>query len=420
LRDYDTGEDLVTLATKKWEPLKGIRVLDLTHVIAGPTATQLLADMGAEVIKVERPGTGDTARENAFLGPSMFVATNRNKKSVAIDLTKPAGQELLMRLAAESDVLVENMAPGDAEKFGIAYQRLIQTNPRLVYCSIESFGEGPYERLPAFDPTVEAMTGLMSVTGFPPDKYARVGSSVLDTVAGALASTAIIAALYGTESGHAGFRVKVSLGDVGLFATSYWLPYYKRYGKIPLPVGSGLQTHAPYQLFKTKNGRLYVTVTNDNQWKRFCEALGFADLLADERYKTTESRTKRKTDLEGELAARFASLDTRAAFKKLLAAKVPAGPFYTMKEVFEDPHFRQRGIFRECELDGEKWWVASSPINVERSPANAPPDKLPGLGEHTVDVLSTILGMTTKEIDFLRKEKIIGTSPGKPGMVQKA
>lgn len=403
--------------TAKWEPLKGIRVVDLTHVIAGPTATQLLADMGAEVIKVERPGVGDTARENAFLGPSMFVATNRNKKSVAIDLTKPAGQELIMKLARESDVLVENMAPGEAEKFGITFERLTSSNPRLVYCSIESFGEGPYERLPAFDPVVEAMTGLMSVTGFPPNQYARIGSSVLDTVAGTLAATAIIAALFRTASSQDGLRVKVSLGDVGVFAMSYWIPYYKMYGEVPLPVGSGLQTHAPYQLFRTKDGRLYVTVTNNNQWRRFCDALGFADLLADERYKTTESRTKRKIELEGELATRFSSLDTGATFEKLLAARVPAGPLYTVKEVFEDPHFQQRGIFRECEFDDQKYWVAGSPINVERVPKNSAPDKLPGVGEHTIEVLSMVVGLSTKEIDLLRKEKVIGTRPGKLGVM---
>lgn len=408
----------MTSTATKWQPLKGIRVVDLTHVIAGPTATQILADLGAEIIKVERPGIGDTARENAFLGPSMFVATNRNKKSIAIDLTKLAGQEVLMKLVGESDVLVENMAPGDAVKFGITFERLIQANPRLVYASIESFGEGPYEKLPAFDPVVEAMTGLMSVTGFPPDHYARVGSSVLDTVAGAIASAAIIAALYGTHSGQGGFRVKVSLGDVGLFATSYWLPYYKRYGKVPLPVGSGLQTHAPYQLFKTKNGHIYVTVTNDNQWKRFCDALGFADLHADEKYKTTESRTQRKTELEAELANRFASFDTKGAFEKLLAARVPAGPLYTMKEIFEDPHFKQRGILRKCVLDGEKYWVAASPINVEKEPENAAPDRLPVLGADTVEVLSSIVGLSTREINLLSKENIIGTCAEKPGIVK--
>ena len=408
----------MTSTVVKWEPLKGIRVVDLTHVIAGPTATQLLSDLGAEVIKVERPGVGDTARENAFLGPSMFVATNRNKKSVTLDLTKPAGQEVLMKLVGESDVLVENMAPGDAEKFGITYERLIQSNPRLIYASIESFGAGPYEKLPAFDPVVEAMTGLMSVTGFPPDHYARIGSSVLDTVAGALASTAIIAALYGTDNGRGGFRVKVSLGDAGLFATSYWLPYYKKYGKVPLPVGSGLQTHAPYQLFKTRNGHIYVTVTNDNQWKRFCDALGFADLYADERYTTTENRTRRKTELEAELGARFASLDTKEVFEKLLAARVPAGPLYTMKEIFEDPHFKQRGIFRECVLDGQRYWVAGSPINVTKAREGAPPDKLPTLGGDTVEVLSTILGLSTKEIDLLRRERVIGTPAEKPGLVK--
>jgi crotonobetainyl-CoA:carnitine CoA-transferase CaiB-like acyl-CoA transferase len=394
----------------KWEPLKGTRVIDLTHVIAGPTATQVLADMGAEVIKIERPGSGDTARENAFLGPSMFVATNRNKKSVTIDLSKPAGQELVVKLARKSDVLIENMAPGDAEKFGITYERLAQANPRLVYCSIESFGDGPYEKLPAFDPVVEAMTGLMSVTGFPPDHYVRIGASVLDTVAGTLASSAIIAALYGAERGLAGSRVKISLGDVGLFATSYWLPYYKRYGKIPLPVGSGLQTHAPYQLFKTRDGYLYVTVTNENQWKRFCDALGFQDLFADERYKTTENRTIRKAELEEELAARFASLNTNETFERLLTARVPAGPLYTLKEIFEDPHFQRRGIFRECELEGQKYWVAISPINVERSTATNAPDRLPELGEHTVQVLSNIVGLTAEEIENLKKEKVIGTS----------
>lgn len=389
----------------RWEPLRGIRVIDFTHVVAGPTATQLLADMGAEVIKIERPLSGDAARENAFLGPSMFVATNRNKKSVTIDLTKPAGQELAARMVAKCDVLVENMAPGDAERFGITYERLVKSNPSLVYCSIESFGEGPYERLPAFDPVVEAMTGLMSVTGFPPDHYARAGVSILDTVAGTVASTAIAAALFDTARGQRGTHIKISLGDTGIFATSYWLPYYKKCGKVPLPVGSGLQTHAPYQLFRTKDGYLYVTVTNDNHWKRFCDALGFPDLLADERYKTTENRTRRKAELEEELARRFASLETKTAFEKLLLARVPSGPFHTVKEVFEDPHFKQRGILRECDLQGEKYWVAASPINVERGPAA--PEKLPGLGEHTAQVLTGLIGLSAAEMERLREEKII-------------
>jgi len=389
----------------KLEALKGIRVIDLTHVIAGPTATQLLADMGAEVIKIERPLSGDTARGNAFLGPSMFVATNRNKKSVTVDLTKPAGQELIIRLVSKSDVFIENMAPGDAEKFGLTYERLIQSNPRLIYCSIESFGEGPYERLPAFDPVVEAMTGLMSVTGFPPDRYVRAGVSVLDTVAGMAASTAIAAALFDTQRGHRGFRIKVSLGDIGLFVTSYWLPYYKKYGNVPLPVGSGLQTHAPYQLFRMRDGYLYVTVTNDNHWKRFCDALDFQDLLADERYKTTESRTRKKIELEEEIARRFASLDTKTTFEKLLLARVPAGPLHTLKEVFEDPHFKERGILRECDLQGEKYWVAASPINVEKDLTTL--DKLPGLGEHTTQVLTGLVGLSTQEVERLKQEKVI-------------
>jgi crotonobetainyl-CoA:carnitine CoA-transferase CaiB-like acyl-CoA transferase len=245
----------------------------------------------------------------------------------------------------------------------------------------------------------------MSVTGFPPDRYVRAGVSVLDTVAGMAASTAIAAALFDTQRSQRGSRIKISLGDIGLFVTSYWLPYYKKYGKVPLPVGSGLQTHAPYQLFKTRDGYLYVTVTNDNHWKRFCDALGFQDLLADEKYKTTESRTRRKIELEEEIGRRFASLDTKTAFEKLLLARVPAGPLHTVKEVFEDSHFKERGILRECDLQGEKYWVAASPINVEKGIAT--PDKLPGLGEHTTQVLTGLVGLSTEEVERLRQEKVI-------------
>jgi crotonobetainyl-CoA:carnitine CoA-transferase CaiB-like acyl-CoA transferase len=388
-----------------WHPLDGVTVIDLTHVVAGPTATQMLSDLGAEVIKVERPVTGDMTRENAFLGPAMFVAANRNKKSVTVDLSKPAGQELVMRMVSRADVLVENMAPGDAEKFGITYERLLAANPRILYCSIESFGEGPYEKLPAFDPVVEAMTGLMSVTGFPPDKYVRAGVSVLDMVAGLAASTAIVAGLFDVNRNHGGSRIRVSLGDVGLFVTSYWFPYYAQFGKVPQPVGSGLQTHAPYQLFRTKDGYLYVTVTNDNHWKRFCDALGFQDLFGDERYRRVEDRTKRKTELEEELSRRFASMETEPTFQKLLAARVPAGPLHTIDEIFKDPHFSHRGILRECYLKGQKYWVAASPVNAKMEVPEK--DRLPALGEHTNEVLASFLGLSPDEIAKLRQEKAI-------------
>jgi crotonobetainyl-CoA:carnitine CoA-transferase CaiB-like acyl-CoA transferase len=388
--------------------LNDIRVLDVTHAVAGPTATQILADLGAEVIKIERPNTGDIFRDSATMGPSIFVALNRNKKSVVIDLSKPEGRDLLLELVKKSDVMIENLAPGDAEKYGITYDVIKNINPKIIYCSITSFGEGPYKYIPAFDPVIEAMTGFMSVTGFPPDKYVRAGVSFLDMVAGMLAAIGVITALYKRRINNEGCQIEISLADSGLFIMSYWIPYYKKYKKNPSPVGSGHWFGAPYQLFKFKDGYLYIAILSDKQWEKFCKALGFEDLLKDERYKTTADRAKRKSELEGELAKRFESMSAKETFDKLLKSGeyFPVGPLYTIKDIFDDPHFAQRGIIKKHSYNEEEYWTAITPIRIGNN-YTAGSGKIPRLGEHTRQILRELLNIPEDKISELEKKKII-------------
>lgn len=387
--------------------LSGIRVLDLTHGLAGPTATQILADLGAEVIKIERPGKGDIFRESALLGPSMFIPFNRNKKSVCIDLKKPMGRDLVSRLSSKCDIFVENLAPGSVKKFGLDYETIREINPRIVYCSITSFGSGPYEELPTFDPVIEAMSGFMSVTGFPPDKYARAGVTFLDIMAGVIAVNGILAALLRREKYGVGSYVEVSLADVGLFTMSYWITYYKAFNRIPEPIGQGqLAFGAPSRLFKLMDGYLYVVALTDEHWERFCKALGFDDLAEDARFKTAVDRAMRKSELEEELAKRFASMSVKETFQKLMRARVPAGPLYTIKEVFEDPHFLQSGLIKEHTYMDKIYYAPITPLKIN---ANYVADQgtIPSLGEHTKHVLIELLNMSNSELEVLKREGVI-------------
>jgi crotonobetainyl-CoA:carnitine CoA-transferase CaiB-like acyl-CoA transferase len=392
-------------------PLNNIRVLDLTHGLAGPTATQILADLGAEVIKIERPGKGDIFRESALLGPSMFIPFNRNKRSVCIDLKRPMGRDLVLKLSSKCDVFVENLAPSSTKKLGLDYETIREINPRIVYCSITSFGSGPYEELPTFDPVIEAMSGFMSVTGFPPDKYVRAGVTFLDIMAGIIAVNGILAALLGREKYGVGSYVEVSLADIGLFTMSYWITYYKEFGRVPEPIGQGsLAFGAPSRLFKLKDGYLYVAALTDEHWERFCKALGFEDLARDARFRTAVDRAMRKSELEEELAKKLASMGVKETFEKLVKARVPAGPLYTVKEVFEDPHFSQRGLIKEHIYMGKIYYAPITPLKIGNKYV-ADQGTVPSLGEHTKDVLTELLGISGSELEILKKEGVIWYPP---------
>ncbi len=257
--------------------LESKRVLEVSHAVAGPTAAQVLADYGAETIKIERPGRGDIFRDVPGMGPTMFLAVNRGKKSVAIDLKTKEGLSIFYHLARKSDVVIENLGPGVADGLGITYRRLKRANPRAVYCKIESFGKGPYEKTPAYDPILQASVGIMSTTGFPPDKYARAGISLVDMSAGLHAATGILALLVRREESGRGAELRVSLYDAASYFMSYWVAMYDLFGMDTFPLGSGHIFGSPYNLFKLSDGLIYIAIASDSHWEAFCTSLGFKD-----------------------------------------------------------------------------------------------------------------------------------------------
>ena len=386
--------------------LGGIRVVELGHAVAGPTAGQVLADLGAEVIKVERPGGGDIFRDTPEMGPTMFIALNRGKKSVAIDLSRPEGRELFRRLVSASDVLITNLDPQALRKLGVTWEEMSRANERLVMCEISGFGAGPYGDAPALDPILQAMTGIMSVTGLPPDKYVRAGISLSDQAAAFHCVIAVLAALLRRASTGRGAHITISLFDSDVFYMSYWIAYRDLYGKDPLPLGTTHIYSAPYNLFRLRDGLLYIAVVSDGQWRSFCRALGFDDLLGDPRYATQAGRVAHKAELEEEVQRRLSGMGVRETFERLVKAGVPAAPLYRVGDLLEDPHAKQSGSIREVEWRGRRLRVSVSPyvVDGERLFAPGPP---PELGQHTDEVLKGLLGLSDEEVRRLREEGVV-------------
>jgi crotonobetainyl-CoA:carnitine CoA-transferase CaiB-like acyl-CoA transferase len=397
--------------------LSRLRVLDLSRIFAGPWAGQMLADFGADVIKVERPQHGDDVRQQGFrlkdregretTETSSFLAMNRGKRSVTIDLANEAGQDLVRRLAAKSDVVIENFKVGDLGRYGLDYKSLSRINPQLVYCSISGFGQsGPYSHLPGYDPIFQSMSGLMSVTGNPDGEPGsgpqKVGYSVADITAGLYAAVAILAALnYRDSVSGTGQYIDLALLDAQVAASSHVAMNYLVSGQIPERLGTASPITCPWQTFKCAKGDITIAIGNDPQFVRFCEILGKPGLASDPRFRTNPMRAKnRKTlvpMLEEALLGRTAQ-DWYQAFQK---AGVPSGPTYDFRQVFEDPQIQHRNLLTEVPhpLAGSTPIIAN-PIKFSDTPVEyrRPP---PLLGEHTSEVLREILSLDTQEIEAL-------------------
>jgi crotonobetainyl-CoA:carnitine CoA-transferase CaiB-like acyl-CoA transferase len=386
--------------------LSGLTVLELSHALAGPATSQVLADYGARVIKVERPGTGDIFRDTPGMGPAMFLAVNRGKESVAIDLKNPKGLEVFYRLAKVSDVIVENLAPGAAEKLGVFASRARRGNPGLVYCKVESFGEGPYSSIPAFDPVLQAATGIMSTTGFAPDKFVRAGVSIVDLSTGLHAANGILALLFRRYRTTRGGLLRVSLYDAAAYFMSYWISMFDLYGKDTKPLGTTHIFGAPYNLFRVKDAKVYVAVANDGAWESFCKALGFEDLLASRKYKTSTDRVKNKTELEKIVARRMSRISFNQIEKSLQNRGVPFAKLNTARSLVLDPHFLGRDILKKYEYARKKFRTVVNPSVVDgwRPYAARSP---PSLGEDTDSVLKSVLHLSEREIRELRSEHVI-------------
>ncbi len=385
--------------------LPRIRVLDMTRVFAGPWAAQMLGDFGADVVKVEQPGSGDDVRRMGFRRTaedgtesgqtSSFLAMNRNKRSIAIDIAQAEGQVQLRALAAKADVFIENFKAGGLAKYGLDYAALSALNPRLVYCSITGFGQdGPYAPLPGYDPVFQAMSGLMSVTGVADGEAgagpAVVGYSVSDITAGFYATIAILAALHhrDTVSGR-GQHIDLALLDAQVAAHSHIAMNWMVSGKMPVRGGTASQINTPWQAFETADRPLMLAVGNDRQFANLCRVLGLEGVSEDPRFATNRARMRHKPDLLPILQGAFRKRAAREWMDALNAVGVSSGPINDFGAVAEDPQIRHRQMFRTMP-DGEQPMVAN-PVRFSDTPVTyrRPP---PSLGEHRADVLRDWLG----------------------------
>ena len=384
--------------------LAHLRVLDLSRVLAGPWASQVLADLGAEVIKVERPGSGDDTRA---WGPpwqgeqsAYFISANRGKKSVTIDLARPEGQELVRKLAARSDVVLENYKAGALERYGLGYPRLSALNPRLVYCSITGFGQtGPYRDRAGYDFLVQGMGGLMSITGEPEGRPLKVGVAITDILTGMYAATSVLAALALRERTGRGQQIDLSLLDVQVAVLANQAQNFLATGKAPGRMGNSHPSIVPYQSFATRDGHIVLAVGNDGQFTRLCEAAGRPELARDPRFSTNAARVENRKELETLLAEILAGRSNQEWIERLEAATVPCGPINDLAQVFADPQV----VHRDMKIDGP---MVRSPMRFSDSPLreDLPP---PLLGQHTVEVLKELLQLPEAEIDALRERGVI-------------
>jgi crotonobetainyl-CoA:carnitine CoA-transferase CaiB-like acyl-CoA transferase len=395
-------------------PLAGIRVLDLSRVLAGPWAGQNLADLGAEVIKIERPKVGDDSR--AFGPPwikdrqgrdtkdsAYFTSANRGKKSLTVNLQSAEGAALVRELAAKSDVLIENYKYGDLERYGLAYAQLKDANPRLVYCSVTGFGHsGPYRERPGYDFMIQGMGGMMSVTGEPGGEPQRAGVPIADIITGMYASIAICAALAHRAQSGKGQHLDLALLDSQIALLAYQNTNYFATGKPPRRIGNLHPNIVPYQPFRCADGEVILACGNDNLYRRFCEAAGCPELASDPRFATNGKRVENRDELKRLLDAIFAKRTKKEWGGLLDAAGVPNGPINDIAQVYEEPQVRARGVKVEVPhpVAGILPMVAS-PMRFSATPLEhkTPP---PLLGEHTEEVLKAVLGKGDAEIARLR------------------
>jgi len=395
--------------------LKGLRVLDLTRVLAGPWATQMLADFGAEVIKIEKPGEGDDTRgwgppfvknaDGSEGDAAYFHSTNRGKKSVCIDFTKPEGVILINALAGKSDIFVENYKVGGLKKYGLDYESLSKLNPRLIYCSITGFGQtGPYAGRAGYDFMIQGMAGVMSITGEPDGNPMKMGVAFSDVFAGLHAMIGIQAALYAREKTGVGQHIDISLLDSQVSVLANQALNYLVGGKVPQRLGNQHPNIVPYQVFETADGHMIVAVGNDRQFTEYCRIIG---VVADAKYATNRGRVEGRAELIPLLATAMMRQTTAHWVAAFETDSIPCGPINSIDQVFENEQVKARGLLRELDSeDGRKVPTVSNPI-VFSSTSEKVVRPSPLLGQDTVAVLSDMLGISDAETVALKARGVV-------------
>lgn len=406
-----TGDKEVIMAGDK--PLGDVKVLDLSRVLAGPYCSMMLGDMGADVIKVERPGAGDDTRHwgppEAGGEAAYYLCVNRNKRSIAVDLKREEGREIIRRLAAQSDILIENYKVGTLPKMGLGYEDLKKVNPRLIYCSITGFGQnGPYKDKPGYDFMIQGMGGIMSITGDPDGPPMKVGVAIVDITAGLFACSAILAALRHRDRTGLGQYIDIALLD----AVVAWLANvgsnYLVSGELPRRYGNAHPNIVPYEPFKTKDGTyIALAVGNDRQWQDFCRLAGLDHLAHDPRFATNPQRVIHREELIPLVAEAMLQKTADQWLEELDRLKIPCGPINTLDRVFSDPQVQAREMVAEVphptagsvKLVASPMKFSETPCGIDRHP--------PLLGEHTDEVLRRDLGYSEEEIARLRELAVV-------------
>ena len=387
-------------------PLEGVKVLDLTQIMAGPYCAMTLGDMGADVVKVEKPNGGDDARR---MGPpfiegesAAFLGINRNKRSVVVDMRTDDGREIVQELARRSDILIQNFRPGSLERMGLGYEQVREINPAIIYCTISGFGAtGPYARRGGFDLVAQGMSGLMSVTGHPGAPPTKIGAPICDLNAGMFAAIGILTAYVNRLRTGTGQHVDTSLLEGGIAYTFWESAMYFATGEPPGPMGSAHRLTAPYQSFETADGYINVGAANQANWERLCAAIGRDELASDPRFARPRDRMENLGALVSTLEETFARETSGHWLTALEAAGVPAGPIYTLDEVYADPQVRARDMVVETEHPtAGRVRNIGIPVKLSETPG-AFRRPAPALGEHTDEVLRE-LGVSDERAAALR------------------
>ena len=402
------------------QPLEDINILDLTRVLAGPTSTQILGDLGANIIKIERPLSGDDSRN---LGPpyldknlkkpmesSYFLSVNRNKNSVELDFTKKEGQELAKKLIKKCDVLVENFRAGNLKQYGLDYKSIKKINPEIIYCSITGFGQnGPYSKRGGYDYLVQAMGGIMSITGEKKGNPTKIGVGVSDIITGLYSTIGILSALRFKEVTGKGQHLDISLMDSQVSWLSYVAQNYLISGEIPKRIGNDHPSIVPYQTVKAKDGLMVLAIANDRQFKEFCEYAKISNLINDPKFKTNSSRVKNRCDLNKIINKIIKKKTIKQWGEGLVKVNVPCGPINNIQQVFEDKQVKSRKMvisMKHSKSKNKKIKLIANPINFSESKIQykKPPPKL---GQDTITVLKKFLKLDSKDLLDLKKKKII-------------